>query len=324
MKGREICQQFYETVGEPAITEGAPQSLDRLAVGLHGGSQAHGNDDEISRDHAWGPGFDIWLCEEDYRQRGTRLQDILDQLPRKFLDFTWPDTRKRTCVVLELDEYMTSLIGYTHPPDNPIDWLRIPEEYLYEVTPQRIFLDRPGIVTERFMQFSYYPEDVWCKRLITWVSWVAEWGEKHLLRAWKRGEHLTAKIYCAQFATAVMRTAFLLNRRYAPYEKWLHREFLSLPRLSSELNPILCSLMDGIEPYRPVNEVVELITMELRMNGIDPIPTDQVAVYPSILRDFARGIRTLIADESVASMPTYADLSLPPTRDTWTRVISKK
>ena len=324
MKGREICQQFYQVVGEPAIAERVPQSLGRLAVGLHGGSQAHGNDDEMSRDHAWGPGFDVWLCKRDYRQHGAGIQEALDQLPREFLGFSWPDNRKRTCVVLELDEYMASLIGFAHPPDKPIDWLRIPEEYLYEVTPQRIFFDRPGVVTQRFMQFSYYPEDVWYKRLITWVSWVAEWGEKHLLRAWKRGEYLTAKMYCAHFAAAVMRTTFLLNRRYAPYEKWLHREFLSLPRMSSGLDPLLCSLMDGLEPYRPVKQIVELIAGELRAIGIDPIPTDRLAVYPSILRDFARGIRTLIADESVASMHTYADLSLPPTRDTWTRVISAR
>ena len=328
MKGRELCQQFYEAVGKPAIVAEIPQALDHLAVGIAGGSQAHGNDDEISRDHGWGPGFAIWLSEKDYAQCGARLQEIVDQLPREFQGFYWQKTspKRRTCGVHELDEYLTSIIGYAHPPDTPMGWLHIPEEYLYEITPNRLFLDQPGIVTERFMQFRYYPEDVWRKRLNTWLSWVAEWGEKHLLRAWQRGEYLTARIYGAHFVTAVMRTTFLLNRRYAPYDKWLHREFLSLPHLSQDLDAILNSLMDGVDPSEPVHEAVKLLAAELRRIGVEPMPSsaDTISFYPSVLREFARGLRGSIVDESVASMPTYADLAMPPTRPSWTRVEPKR
>ena len=89
-----------------------PEAWDRLAVGIAIGSQAHGNDDEISRDHGWGPGFSVWLSSEDFDPLGQRLQEVLDQLPRTFQGYSWLKGVKRTCSVLELDEYLTKLVGY--------------------------------------------------------------------------------------------------------------------------------------------------------------------------------------------------------------------
>lgn len=322
MKGRELSQAFFASMGEPAIAAGCPEVLDRLAVGVMGGSQAHGNDDEVSRDHGWGPAFGIWLTGGDFRQYGTRLQEILAQLPHEFRGFGWPSgVPKQPCAALDLDEYLKSLTGFAYPPESAVDWLRIPEEYLFEVTPKRLFLDRLGRVTERFGQFCYYPDDVWYKRLSYWVSWTAEWGEKHLFRAWKRGEYLTAAIFRAQFATAVMRVGFLLNRRYSPYEKWVHREFLKLPRLRHDLDPLLRTLIDGGEPFDPVKQVVDLIVAELEHLGVVPISTEGVIFYPSVLRDYARGLRKSIADERIAAMSVHIEAVLPTTKAAWIRVM---
>ena len=47
MKGFELCQKFFEEIGLPAIEQSLSECVPRLAVGLSGGSQSHGNDDEI-------------------------------------------------------------------------------------------------------------------------------------------------------------------------------------------------------------------------------------------------------------------------------------
>lgn len=71
MKGRELCRQFYEEHGAPTIETSVPEALDRLAVGIVVGSQAHGNDDEFSRDHGWGPGFSVWFSSKDFVRLGS-------------------------------------------------------------------------------------------------------------------------------------------------------------------------------------------------------------------------------------------------------------
>jgi hypothetical protein len=61
VKGLELGQRFFEEVGFPAIREHLPECVSHITVGLSGGSQSHGNDDEISRDHGWGASFMVWL-----------------------------------------------------------------------------------------------------------------------------------------------------------------------------------------------------------------------------------------------------------------------
>lgn len=59
-----------------------------MACGLVGdGSECFGFDDEISRDHDWGPGFCIWLTPEDYDDIAGDLKQRYEQLPKTFSGF---------------------------------------------------------------------------------------------------------------------------------------------------------------------------------------------------------------------------------------------
>ena len=289
-----------------------------LAIGMATGSQAHGNDDEVSRDHGWGPGFAVWLEPGVFADLGHALQEILDGLPREHKGFTWQRPPRHTCPVLNLNEYLEQLIGFSHAPKEPVEWLRIPEAYLFEVTLDRLFFDRPGITTARFNEFNYYPDDVWLKRLSTWLSWVAEFGDKHLLRAWNRGDHFTAQLYASKYVEAVIRAVFLLNKRYAPYEKWLHREFVQLPDLSADIDPLLFRLLSQEDPNSLVDDIADVLSRSLRALGVIPITSDSVPNYPSVLRGFVRGLQESIRDQAIATMRTYSDLVLPPKKPSWT------
>jgi len=56
MKGLELARRFFTDVALPAFKEQAPDTLGSMAFGLAGpGSECYGFDDEISRDHDWGP-----------------------------------------------------------------------------------------------------------------------------------------------------------------------------------------------------------------------------------------------------------------------------
>ena len=88
MKGLELAEKYYETYGKSMLEEQFPQIRDQAAAGLVGyGSECFGFDDEISRDHDYGPSFCIWLPREIYREYGAEMQAAYDALPKEFMSF---------------------------------------------------------------------------------------------------------------------------------------------------------------------------------------------------------------------------------------------
>ncbi|MFC2025291.1 hypothetical protein ACFLTG_02645, partial [Chloroflexota bacterium] len=82
MKGLELCESYFFEVGTPLIAEKFPAHKDKIAAGLVGdGSECFGFDDELSRDHDWGPSFCLWLTPQDYATIGMSLQVEYDKLP---------------------------------------------------------------------------------------------------------------------------------------------------------------------------------------------------------------------------------------------------
>lgn len=325
MKGFDLCQRFFWEVGHPVLERELPECIPHLAVGLVGGSQSHGYDDDISRDHGWGPGFTVFLVESAYEQFGQPLQVILDRLPREFLGYGWQRPPEHTCGVIALGQCIKSFIGCETPPEDPLDWLRIPEEYLFEVTPKRLFHDAPGMVTERFKLFASYPEDAWKQRLRACLGWVSEWGEKHLPRSETRGDNVPTLTYACNFATYVMKSVFLLNHRYAPYHKWLHREFLTLPYLAPDIAPLLQKVLE--EPREKAawaSKIVDHLVHAIEQLGYKPeirsAEEERHVAYQTRLFDFRPSIRDSIQHPVIRELPSFLEMQPPVWKATWTWV----
>ena len=89
MKGLELSEKYYREIGAPMIEDKFSEYSNRIAAGLVGeGSECFGYDDEISRDHDWGPSFCLWLTKEDFQQIGARLHEEINKLPKKFGDIS--------------------------------------------------------------------------------------------------------------------------------------------------------------------------------------------------------------------------------------------
>ena len=325
MKGRELCEQFFREVGFPAIEKELPECIPFIAVGMFGGSQCHGNDDEISRDHSWGPGFGIWLTSDPYQRFATDLQDILDRMPQEYQGFGWGKPVERACGVEELSEYVLSVVGVPAAPQVAEDWLHIPEEYLFEITHRPVFLDSTGETTEKFRSFQKYPEDVWRKRLSACLAWLGEWGIKHLARAEARGDLLLSLMYWSRFSIYAMKVGFLLARQFAPYHKWLAKEFSRLPETGFHC----VSLIE--QGYVPSNQrseialqIVEYYQKQLSTLGYEPVrlSAEQQAkqAYPNLVHQYARAIHESIENSTLRKMRIFVEVLIPPTRPTWMAV----
>ena len=87
--GMELCIAFYEEYGIPMIRKKFPAYEQMIAVGLVGeGSECFGFDDQVSRDHDFGPGFCMWLTDPVYDEIGEELQKAYEELPATYMGIT--------------------------------------------------------------------------------------------------------------------------------------------------------------------------------------------------------------------------------------------
>jgi hypothetical protein len=85
--------------------------------------------------------------------------------------------------------------------------------------------------------FSYYPRDVWLYQIF--CVWNRIEGEGHLVgRAGFVGDEIGSAIIASRVVRDIMRLAFFLERKYAPYPKWFGTHFSRL-RSSTELSPLI-------------------------------------------------------------------------------------
>src|SRR5215469_11162032 len=95
MNGIEFSRRFFEEAGLPLLRRHFPGLAERVAAGLVAGgfasgcgSEIGGFDDEISRDHNWGPRFFLFLSEADKREWGEAVRRVLEaELPDSFAGF---------------------------------------------------------------------------------------------------------------------------------------------------------------------------------------------------------------------------------------------
>ncbi len=256
MQGLTLSGKYFETFGRPLIERRFGHVRDRIAVGLVGdGSECYGFDDEISRDHDWGPGFCVWLTAEDYRAFGPALQAAIDGLPPVFEGFgprcqsRWGQGRVG---VFEIGAFYRHFIGRESAPEYPEEWLLLPETALAACTNGEVFTDPAGEFTRcRRALLDFYPEDVRLKKIASRCMTIGQSGQYNYPRCVKRGDTFGARYAIIKFCADYFSAIFLFNKRYMPFYKWVARAAETLPllgrtsreriiRLLNEINPVDC------------------------------------------------------------------------------------
>ncbi len=242
--GLEISKEFISTLLLPLLQDTLPDFYDRLSVSVVGtGSDVLGFDDEISRDHHWGPRANVMYLREDREQIEQPLRAVLsEKLPDTFQGYEVHANIGNLTGVCQatIEDFFERFLGTDQLPQQDVDWTALCEVDLFHVTAGEVVYDGLGELTRRREILAYYPDNVWKKRLADWCMYVTGRDAPYNLhRMAKRGDDLTCMFYFSLCVKRLMELCFALNRQYAPYTKWLNHSFRSLPQYANHLAPMI-------------------------------------------------------------------------------------
>jgi hypothetical protein len=247
MQGLDLAELFFAEYGLPAIEAHFPSIVERVSAGLIGrGSEVLGTDDEYSCDHGWGPRFCLFLPESDWQEIGQEVEaELNERRPAVFRGIELSQQRTERITISTVNRCYRDLTGSPWPPANMREWAFANENALRYAQAGRVFYDPSGRLMERKRAFerAYYPEPIWKWRMAAKLFQVWHYGEYNICnRLARRGDGIAVLVGQGYLVEAAMQLAFTLNRRFAPYWKWLHWDFLRLPYLVDELEPLLVRL----------------------------------------------------------------------------------
>ena len=310
MNGMELAEGYYKEYGEPLLRGEFSEYAPLIAAGLAGeGSECFGYDDEISRDHDFGPGFCFWITEKTARDIGGKLQEAYRGLPAEYGGVTRIETPEGAgrVGVITIEDFYRKYIGCPGAPGNVLDWFRIPERYLAIVTSGKVFRDPEGTFTEiRETLLGFYPEDVLRKKLAARAAVMAQSGQYNFPRSLKRGEKEAAWMALHEFVKAALSAIFLLNREYAPFYKWIFRRAGELTILQDTVTSLMKLVdmsvsEDGAWMTEMIEDICVSIEREIVRQGF-------AETHDQFMQAYCPDIMAGIKDPQLAGLPAIYDI----------------
>lgn len=237
MRGIDLSRAFYEEYGKPMLEGEFSEIVDRIAVGLVGhGSECFGFDDEISTDHDFEPGFCLWLTDEDERDFGFKLFRAYSKLPKEYMGVKCLNKSAlgaQSKGVHTISEFYSEYTGRCGAPECWQDWLYTPSHYFAEATNGEVFHDPLGKFSEirKMIKFGM-PEDVRLKKIASCALKAAQSGQYNYKRCIFHGELGSARLALDEFVRNCTEIVFLLEKRHAPYYKWVFKAMRDLHKLA--------------------------------------------------------------------------------------------
>ncbi len=295
MKGIELSRQFYqETIN--SVFCGVLEPLRQLAaVGLVGeGSECHGWDDELSKDHDFGPDYCIWVPEQVYRSVGAELEKRYASLPEIYCGYKRGNSRllNQRRGIMTVEGFYQKYTGLTHPPETAMEWLQIPECFLAIATNGTVYEDTYGKFSDwRKVLLQYYPQDVYRKKLASCITRMGQAGQYNYIRCCQREQYDGAYMAGGEFIKATLSAVYLLNRCYQPFYKWSFYGTGSFSRLTDVVQTmkVFIQLPDNAANKEQKIQLIETIcsrTAEiLRADGLSNTSDNFMVMHGSSIAD---------------------------------------
>ena len=235
MSGLELSRRFYAHAVRPLLG-GRPHA----AALLGEGSEVLGFDDEVSTDHDFGPRVQVFLGGGEPPPSLAGLPPLFEGHPTVFA--TTGGEPSHQVEVTTAAAFFGARAG-TDPAAGMAlaDWLLLPTQAAATLTAGAVFHDPGGELARRRAALSWYPDDVWRYALAAgWLRVAQE--EAFVGRAGAAGDDLGSRLVAARLARELVRLAFLIERCWAPYPKWLGRAFSRLDLAATAGPPLAAAL----------------------------------------------------------------------------------
>lgn len=240
----DVSREFFESIVYPILDEHFPQETAQTAFGVFGyGSEALRLDDEYSRDHHWGLRIDALMPDPIFEsKRQVIMETVAANLPETFQGHSLREGHLAGAGLApdSLEAYLTRTIGLDRAPETHVEWLQIPEEDIIHLVNGEVWHDPLGHFSAIRKRFAdYYPEPVRLRRIAHWCRYCSGMGTYALKRAILRNNDYYAVTRFSNALRLSVQLAFLLDKQYFPYDKWIMAYFKELPRLYSPMGPLV-------------------------------------------------------------------------------------
>jgi hypothetical protein len=191
-----------------------------------------------------------------------------------------------------------------------VDWLLVPTQRLRSVTSGGVWHDGTGGLERARTILRWYPHDLWL--YIMAAQWRRiEQEEPFAGRCAEAGDELGSRVVAARLVREVMHLAFLLERQYMPYSKWLGTAFARLacaPRLQPSLLGALSATDWATRESHLSAAYEDLARMHNALGVTPPVPSTVSKFYGRpyqvIHADrFAVALQDAIGDPDVKMLP---------------------
>ncbi|MEW2403278.1 DUF4037 domain-containing protein [Streptomyces sp. NPDC046862] len=335
LPGIELSRILYEEAVRPILREAFP-GLRYAAARVGGGSEVLGFDTPRSADHEWGPRLEIFLTAEEHARHGADIRRTLaERLPKQVRG--WPTHFQ------ESDDPLDP-VGRMQPTDGPVnhrvdvfdvdgwlaaqlgvggaevtlsvrDWLAVPQQRLAETTGGAVFHDEPGTLSDRRRGLEWYPEQVW--RYLLACQWQRVSREEAFVgRCAEVGDDIGSAVVAARLVRDLMCLCLLLERRYAPYGKWLGSAFGRLS-VAESLTPALRGVLSATDyPAREAHlcDAYEAVASLQNASGlIAPVDPGRRSYYsrPFLVLHadrFAQALARTVTDPDLCTLPLVGNV----------------
>ena len=310
LTGAELARGYLDQVVAPLLASRWPD-LRYAAARLGSGSDVLGLDDATSRDHDWGLRLTLLVDRATVADVTDHLERALPAAhggwPTRFAT-TWdPVVRARVEVATAADFAESRLGVAVDRPWTVADWLSVTGQSVLEVTAGPVFTDPAGDITAIRRRLAWYPEDVW--RYVVAADWARIGQELPFVgRTGSRGDDLGSRVLAARLAGTAMHLGFLLERRWAPYPKWLGTLFARLPAAGAATPALAAAvaaptwqeregaLCEGLAVLHDVQRAAGLPTAARVVQPFWDRPFRMVADVPDLLLES-------VADPGVRGLP---------------------